>query len=358
MDNSMDINLDELHIGPEFDTPEEVDQTKTWRIKSVINESPASEWNLWLKCPYESCRVTGGRDMIQRFATDEEKSKYNRFLFISYVDDNKMMKCCPVPGRCTNNLSPDSESSKVLCQCLLTFCWNCCNDAHSPVDCETAAKWLAKIMSGYQNSNRLCRGDWTNHGEETCTNDAVMDIPYEETNSQWETEECYENWQSNDLLMQKAKVKLQQLRSVDIPKLSKIQLPTEQQLEFIKEAGLQVIESRRILKWTYAYQYYLPDDNKQNLLKICQGNVKLLLKALDKCIETKLPGFLNAEGVSEKFNAFRFKLTRLTRTTREYNEKLMRELEAGLANDVSASGMPQMAYNSDQTSGSGLNHDE
>ncbi|VVA90132.1 unnamed protein product [Arabis nemorensis] len=332
-------------------------------INNIFNKS--SEWNVWLKCPYVPCQASVGRDMIESFASEEEKTKYDRYLLKSFVEDSKAMKLCPraASGRtCAIDLSPDDSGNfTVYCVCLLKFCWNCSKDVHSPVDCKTAAKWLAMTMSGYQNPNRplansvpcpkckqriiekeyvieeffslkmtclpcnydfcwLCRGDWTEHWEATCNNDAV---PSEEIEQQLEMEEfsvhryndCYKNWDSNDL----------------IPELSKTQLPTEQQLDFIIEAGLQIIESRRILKWTYAYQYYLPED-KQNLLKTWQDNVKLLLKELDDSIETKLPQYLNAEGSSENFNAFRIKLTALTSTTRKYNETLIRDLEDGLAN--------------------------
>ncbi|KFK42920.1 hypothetical protein AALP_AA1G055600 [Arabis alpina] len=365
--------------------------TNCWtsHISKVFNET--SKWNVWLKCPYVPCQASVGRDMIESFASEEDKTKYERYLLKSYVEESKTMKLCPraASGRsCTIDLTRgDSRNSGVYCVCLLKFCWNCSKDVHSPVDCETAAKWLAMTMSGYQNPNRplantvpcpkckqrtaenqyvlaeifslkmkclpcnyefcwLCRGDWTEHDEETCNNDAVP-CDYEETDSLWRMEEfsidkykeCYENWQSNDLLMQRAIAKLQQLRNVDLPKLSEIQLPTVQQLDFITEAALQVTESRRILKWTYAYQYYLSDD-KQDLLKIKQEYVKLLLKKLNDCIETDMSLFLNAEGSSENFHAFRIKLTGLTRTTRIYNETLIRDLEDGLAN------------------GYGLNHDD
>ncbi|KAF5197747.1 Ibr domain-containing protein, partial [Thalictrum thalictroides] len=44
-----------------------------------------------------------------------------------------------------------------------------------------------------------------------------------------------------------------------IEKLSHKQCQLESQLKFITEAWLQIIECRRVLKWTYAYGYYLPE---------------------------------------------------------------------------------------------------
>lgn len=41
---------------------------------------------------------------------------------------------------------------------------------------------------------------------------------------------------------------------------------------------IQIVECRRVLKWTYAYGYYLPDDDvaKKNFFEYSQGKLGLL----------------------------------------------------------------------------------
>jgi hypothetical protein len=41
---------------------------------------------------------------------------------------------------------------------------------------------------------------------------------------------------------------------------------------------VQIVECRRVLKWTYAYGYYLPDDDvaKKNFFEYSQGKLGLL----------------------------------------------------------------------------------
>lgn len=56
-------------------------------INNILNKT--SEWNVWLKCPYVPCQASVGRDMIESFAFEEEKTKYDRYLLKSYVEDNK-----------------------------------------------------------------------------------------------------------------------------------------------------------------------------------------------------------------------------------------------------------------------------
>ncbi|KAK1288641.1 putative E3 ubiquitin-protein ligase ARI9 [Acorus calamus] len=45
----------------------------------------------------------------------------------------------------------DDGPFEVTCACSHRFCWNCCEEAHRPVDCGTAAKWAAKNLDEAQN---------------------------------------------------------------------------------------------------------------------------------------------------------------------------------------------------------------
>ncbi|CAG7909247.1 hypothetical protein BRARA_J00404 [Brassica rapa] len=376
-----------------------------WRshINKSINEIADVDWYGTLKCPYDICRASVGGDMIEKFACEEEKTKYYRYLFRSYVEGSKVIKCCPAKGRsCDVHLTPGSGNFDVLCLCLLSFCWNCSKDVHSPMDCESAGKWLRMNSSDYQDPNWVrqntvpcprcnlrirenqdcslkmrcfppcnydfcwrCRGQWTEHGLDlyTCTHDEVS---YEETvfgnmaeYAAGRYKDCHEKWMSNESLMQKAKAKLQQLHTDVIPDLSNKQLATVHQLEFVAEAWSQIMECRRVLKWTYAYEYYLGEDQveKQDFLKLKQDNAEIPLEKLHYHAENQLNMLLDSDGPSENFNKFRSDLTDSTRITRNHYELLLRDLEDGLSNVVGAS-TSQRAHNEDDASGSSSIHDD
>ncbi|XP_033138237.1 probable E3 ubiquitin-protein ligase ARI12 [Brassica rapa] len=374
-----------------------------WRshINKSINKIADVDWYGTLKCPYDICRASVGGDMIEKFACEEDKTKYYRYLFRSYVEGSKVIKCCPAKGRsCDVHLTPGSGNFDVLCLCLLSFCWNCSKDVHSPMDCESAAKWLRMNSSDYQDPNWVrqntvpcprcnlrirenqdcslkmrcfppcnydfcwrCRGQWTEHGLDlyTCTHDE-----YEETvfgnmaeYAAGRYKDCHEKWMSNESLMQKAKAKLQQLHTDVIPDLSNKQLATVHQLEFVAEAWSQIMECRRVLKWTYAYEYYLGEDQveKQDFLKLKQDNAEIPLEKLHYHAENQLNMLLDSDGPSENFNKFRSDLTDSTRITRNHYELLLRDLEDGLSNVVGAS-TSQRAHNEDDASGSSSIHDD
>ncbi|KAI3889098.1 hypothetical protein MKX03_004261 [Papaver bracteatum] len=149
----------------------------------------------------------------------------------------------------------------------------------------------------------------------------------------------YERWAINQSSRLKAVADLQQMQSVHIEKLSDKQCRPETKLKFITEAWLQIIECRRVLKWTYAYGYYLPENEhaKRQFFEYLQGEAESGLERLHQCAEKELQTYLNAEGPSEGFNDFKLKLAGLTSVTRNYFENLVRALENGLS-DVDSQG--------------------
>ncbi|XP_014521929.1 probable E3 ubiquitin-protein ligase ARI7 [Vigna radiata var. radiata] len=357
-------------------------------IGTSINDGPGC---LVLRCPDPTCGAAVGQDMINLLASHEDKEKYDRYLLRSYIEDNKKTKWCPAPG-CEYAVTFDAGSGNydVSCLCSYGFCWNCTEEAHRPVDCGTVSKWILKNSAESENMNWilanskpcpkckrpieknqgcmhmtctppckfefcwLCLGAWSDHGERTggfyaCNRyeAAKQEGVYDETerrremakNSLERYTHYYERWASNQSSRQKALADLHQMQTVHIEKLSDTQCQPESQLKFITEAWLQIVECRRVLKWTYAYGYYLPEHEhaKKQFFEYLQGEAESGLERLHQCAEKELQLFLNADGPSREFNDFRTKLAGLTSVTRNYFENLVRALENGLS-DVDSNG--------------------
>ncbi|XP_052733984.1 probable E3 ubiquitin-protein ligase ARI7 isoform X2 [Vigna angularis] len=322
-------------------------------ISTSISDGPGC---LMLRCPDPTCGAAVGQDMISLLKSDEDKQKYARYLLRSYIEDNK----------------------------------KCTEEAHRPVDCGTVAKWILKNSAESENMNWilanskpcpkckrpieknqgcmhmtctppckyefcwLCLGVWSDHGERTggfyaCNRyeTAKQEGVYDDTerrremakNSLERYTHYYERWASNQSSRQKALADLQQMQTVHIEKLSDIQCQPESQLKFITEAWLQIIECRRVLKWTYAYGFYLPEHElaKKQFFEYLQGEAESGLERLHQCAEKELQPFLCADEPSREFNDFRTKLAGLTSVTRNYFENLVRALENGLS-DVDSNG--------------------
>ncbi|XP_028780036.1 probable E3 ubiquitin-protein ligase ARI7 isoform X3 [Neltuma alba] len=338
-----------------------------------------------------SCWEAVGQNMIDRLASLEDRQKYSRYLRRSYVEDNKKTKWCPAPG-CEYAVTFDADGGNydVACLCSYNFCWNCTEEAHRAVDCGTVSKWILKNSAESENMNWilanskpcpkckrpieknqgcmhmtctppckfefcwLCLGTWSEHGERTggfyaCNRyeAAKQEGVYDEAerrremakNSLERYTHYYERWASNQSSRQKALADLHQMQTVHLERLSDTQCQPESQLKFITEAWLQIVECRRVLKWTYAYGYYLPEHEraKKQFFEYLQGEAEFGLERLHQCAEKELQQYLNADGPSKEFNDFRTKLAGLTSVTRNYFENLVRALENGLS-DVDSNG--------------------
>ncbi|KMT16341.1 hypothetical protein BVRB_3g054880 [Beta vulgaris subsp. vulgaris] len=362
--------------------------TTCWKgyITTSINDGPGC---LLLRCPDPACIAAVGQDMILKLASKEDKEKYYRYIVRSYVEDKKKTKWCPAPD-CGNAVEFEFGSSvyDVKCLCSYAFCWNCTEEAHRPVDCSTVSKWILKNSAESENMNWilanskpcpkckrpieknqgcmhmtctppckfefcwLCLGAWTDHGERTggfyaCNRyeAAKQEGVYDEAerrremakNSLERYTHYYERWASNQTSRQKAVADLHQMQSVHLEKLSDKLKEPESQLKFIIEAWQQIIECRRVLKWTYAYGYYLPDHEnaRRQLFEYLQGEAEAGLERLHQCAEKELLVFLGNDNgdadIQSDFNTFRPKLAGLTRVTRSYFENLVRALENGLS---------------------------
>ncbi|XP_075084571.1 putative E3 ubiquitin-protein ligase ARI8 isoform X1 [Nicotiana tabacum] len=370
-------------------------------IGTAISDGPGC---LMLRCPDPSCSAAIGRDMINKLASNDDKKKYKHYFIRSFVEDNRKTKWCPAPG-CDYAVDfiVGSGSYDVTCGCSYSFCWNCTEETHRPVDCGTVSKWILKNSAESENMNWilanskpcpkckrpieknqgcmhitctppckfefcwLCLGPWTDHGERTggfyaCNRyeAAKQEGVFDESEKRREMAKnslerythYYERWATNQSSRQKALADLQQMQTVHLEKLSDKQCQPESQLKFIIEAWLQIVECRRVLKWTYAYGYYLPEHEhaKRQFFEYLQGEAESGLERLHQCAEKELQGYLDAEGPSKEFNEFRTKLAGLTSVTRNYFENLVQALENGLV-DVDAHGAYSRAASSKSLGG-------
>lgn len=321
-----------------------------WRgyISASINKGPGC---LTLRCPDPSCAAAVRTDMVELLVSEEDMNKYSRYLLRSYVEDNKKIKWCPGPN-CEFAVSflRGGASCEVVCQCTHAFCWNCGEEPHRPVDCETVAKWALKNKAeandtmwmlvnskpcpkckwpiekdqgcmhmtcrcGYQFC-WLCLVDWTAHGKKTGGFYACNMYETAREKAEFDEEEMhrskareslarythyYERWASHRESAKRAHQDLQNMRGAEkLEELrTRLNLPELVQVKFVVEAYEQIVECRRVLTWTYAYGYFLPEEGEQEakkrLFEYLQGHAEAGLERLHKCAEEELQAFLNAD---------------------------------------------------------------
>ncbi|XP_021762673.1 probable E3 ubiquitin-protein ligase ARI7 [Chenopodium quinoa] len=361
-------------------------------ISVAINDTGAGV--LSLKCPAIKCQAAVTRDLIVELVSKEEKEKFDEYFVRSFVEGRKnTTKWCPAPGcdKAVEFVLTDGDSHRydVTCVCSRAFCWNCGEETHRPVDCELVAKWTLKNSSEAENTKWilayakpcpmckrpiektvgcnhmtcsapcrfefcwLCLGSWYDHMG--CNRFRVEDRDIDEKMRKHAQlyirrySHYYERWASNHKSRQKAMDDLQRVEEHDLSKLSgRVNTPTTQ-LEFVVQGWKEIIECRRVLKWTYAYGYYLEEDKKEDkdfkikkeLFEFLQGQAETQLERLHSCAEIELSRFLkDVDGDDDDrtmynpddmdFSKYRAKLVDLTKVTGTHFEELLKALENGL----------------------------
>ncbi|PIA53345.1 hypothetical protein AQUCO_00900133v1 [Aquilegia coerulea] len=325
-------------------------------ISTSIKDGPGC---LNLRCPELKCGAIVGDRMVDTLAPHQEKENYH----------SKNIKWCPAQGcNYAVEIVVESDNYDVLCKCGYSFCWNCIEDAHRPVNKDESenVNWMLVYSKPSPKCKRpiekstgcnhmsctppcnyqfcwLCLRSYTNH---TCNSFAerTMEEHKETENRKRMAKELldrYGHYYERQLIAD-----LQKMKAVQINQLIEKHCQTSSQVKFITEAWEQIIECRRVLKWTYTYGYYQPEDEltKKQLFEFLQGMAETGLERLHSCAEKDLKVYIEAEEPSEKFYEFRTKLTGLTSVTREYFEKLVQALENGLADVDTHSGWEDMDF--------------
>ncbi|MQM20092.1 hypothetical protein Taro_053107 [Colocasia esculenta] len=351
-------------------------------IHTAVADGPGC---LTLRCPDPGCRVIISRDMVERFATDEDAHKYSRYLFRSFVGGDKKLKWCPAPDCQFVVELVEGEVFDVRCRCSHCFCWNCGEEAHRPVGCETVAKWALKNSTEAENTEWilayckpcpkchrqieknagcmhmtcrapcryefcwLCLGAWFRHGESTGGFYACNVYKHAKEAGEMDEEDLrrrrardsmerythyFERWAANHMSRQKALGVLAGLEEEQVERLKDMYSQPHGQLKFVKEAWLQIAECRRVLKWSYTYGYYLApgDGREKEFFEYLQGEAEAQLDILHSCAENQIRHFLDSTACPplEEFLRYRSRLVGSTSVVQHYFKNLVRALESGL----------------------------
>ncbi|KAF8108678.1 hypothetical protein N665_0104s0005 [Sinapis alba] len=307
--------------------------------------------------------------------TDEDKvRKTVGLLKEPIVDLNHREVMNIICGICFESYPPKDIATV---SCGHTYCMACwtgyiTEDAHGPLDCDTVAKWIFKNNDESENTTWILantkpcpnckRQIEKNQGCDhmTCSEPCNFEFCWmclraypcpgdcnkfkggDEAENKREMAKTsldrymhyYERWVSNQSSRLMAMRDLETLQTVQLKQLSVKQNTPETQLQFIVDAWLQIIECRRVLKWTFAYGYYLPqyEHAKKQFFEYLQGEAQVGLERLHHCAEVEFKQFVSkTEDPSKDFDDNRMKLTCLTRVTKTYFKNLVKALENGLA---------------------------
>ncbi|CAN1323685.1 Probable E3 ubiquitin-protein ligase ARI10 [Linum perenne] len=317
-------------------------------------------------------------DLISEIADSKDRERYFSFVLRSYIEENRERKWCPAPNcECAVEfyLSASDANYDVSCLCSHSFCWNCYEDRHRPVDCETVKNWAVKNASESENETWkkvntkpcpkcsraieknegcmhmtcaspcrhrfcwVCLGPLVNH--RSCNGYVEKDNAFTSLREELKRyQHYYDRWAANENSRQIAMKDLENVRQNVVSAISKIHSQGVGQVLFLTEAWEQIVECRRVLKWTYAYGFYLAskEAEKKSFFEYLQGQAETCLDKLHYCAEKEMKKFTMEGSCIHEYVSFRMKLQELTKLCKTYFENLVGALENGLS-DVQTSGV-------------------
>ncbi|KAK1661451.1 hypothetical protein QYE76_049610 [Lolium multiflorum] len=326
---------------------------------------------LSLRCPDPSCSAPVVRDLYD-VADEEDRRRYDRFALRSYVEESKRMRWCPSPRGCPLAVEYlDGEQCKetldVVCSCGHGFCILCAEEAHRPVTCGTVREWMAKNSSESETTNWvlanakhcpkcrrpiekssgcnhmtcsspcrhefcwLCLGDWRPHvtGVYKCNRYDVDVADHRREQAQASLDRYlhyYERWAAHELSRQRARDDMFELESA-LAACGADADEAHTQIGFLMDAYTQILEGRRMLRWTYAYGFYA-EGAKLTLLECLQGEAEASLE--------RLHGFAELERNSTEMDfdggvSYFKTLAKLTKQTANYFESMAEAFQTDLA---------------------------
>ncbi|KAL7534320.1 hypothetical protein ACHAXR_005791 [Thalassiosira sp. AJA248-18] len=302
-------------------------------------------------CPQAGCHELITEDEVSR-AAPNLLPKFESYQLRSFVETYGMTRWCPGPGCEQVALAPGSggvfadAGGVAKCnKCETCFCLKCGEEPHAPVTCKDLAMWQEKCRNESETANWIlantkpcpkcssrieknqgcnhmtcssckyefcwiCMGNWTEHGANTggyykCNKfDPSADGEDQSDAAKAKREldrylHYYKRFHGHSQAQDFAKksVKETEARMVLLQEQNSETVWTD--VEFLKAANEQLVECRKVLKYTYAYAYYLEDSDKRSRFEYHQEMLERFTENLSELSEKPLQEMNRTEVVNQ-----------------------------------------------------------
>mmetsp|Transcript_28157 Transcript_28157/g.52418 ORF Transcript_28157/g.52418 Transcript_28157/m.52418 type:complete len:515 (-) Transcript_28157:196-1740(-) len=261
-------------------------------LETAINtEGPRC---LHTTCPKPGCHEVITEDVVAELAPSAHE-KFKRYQLRSFIENSKSMRWCPGPS-CEKIVVAGSEGfeGEITCSCGTAFCLVCGEASHTPLSCRTLSVWNRKCMDESENANWilvntkecpnchvrieknqgcnhmtcrrcnyefcwLCMGDWTKH--RSCNKFDLEQVKKGQSElSRAEAElkrylHCYDRFHSHTEGQTFAEDQLRAFLKANEEKASSTVEKPEDRV--FQNALRQLIECRRVLRYSYAVVYFM-----------------------------------------------------------------------------------------------------
>jgi len=326
-------------------------------LHNQIGDGPACIRSV---CPEHKCFQAITKAIYCKFVTSESFKRYETYVMRNFIETSKNMKYCPAAG--CDKVAIGAGITTVRCLCTNPFCFKCGEEAHEPCNCPQLAEWAQKCQNESETANWIlahtkkcpkcnarieknqgcnhmncklckyefcwiCMGNWTDHGQNTggyykCNKYDAKGIegnPAEKAKAELDRYlHYYQRYHGHDQSLKFASVRLDEAERKMVER-QEAQKSTWIDVQFLKQAAEQVIECRRILKYTYVLGYFLEDNTPEK--QLFEHHQEMLEKNTDTLHEF-------TEKPLEEID--RAKVVNLTRVTERFSASLLSSIVGGI----------------------------
>jgi len=274
-------------------------------------------------CPQAGCTEVVTEDEIRASlekASPQLYARYISFQLRSFVESSNLTRWCPGKGceRIASAVSAsamEQDDNVAHCEpCQLSFCIICGEEPHAPSCCKELSRWNEKCRNESETANWIlantkscpkcvsrieknqgcnhmtcqrckyefcwiCMGDWNDHGANTggyykCNkydpNNGGIEDMSDAAKAKRELDRYLHYYKRFHAHAEAQKFAKKQLKETEA-RMVLLQESSDDarwsDVEFLKTANEQLVECRRVLKYTYVYAYYLTTTDKQAMRK-------------------------------------------------------------------------------------------
>jgi len=331
-----------------------------WRgfVEVMIGDGPTC---VRKDCPAHGCSEVVTEEEVEQ-AAPELLSKYESFQVKSFVELSKESRWCTGPGCdriavCKQSTVTAGAIVAVCDMCTTAFCIKCGEEPHAPITCRDLEKWNIKCRNESETANWIlantkscpfcnsrieknqgcnhmtcqqcrkdfcwiCLGKWSEHDANTGGYYRCNKFSEKESNdksdvakAKRELDRYLHYYKRFSAHAQAEKFARDQLRETET-KMALLQersvVATWVDVEFLKAANEQLVECRRVLKFSYAFAYYLSEDKEKEMQKqrfeYHQEMLERFTEKLSELSEKSIASMDRTEVVNQVlfFRVFRF----------------------------------------------------
>jgi len=277
-----------------------------------------------IPCMQTGCKsLVVDSDFVKRAVSPALYRRFIQMAVQKIVDSHPLWKRCPAPG-CNYVFKLDGSRKDVRCVCNFPFCTRCSSESHVPCTCQMMVDWVKKNKSEGESANWIlvntqlcpkckwpieknggcnhmtcmqchhefcwiCKANWGGHG--ACN--AYKEDPENKKREQAkESLDRYIHYFQRYEVHEKSKQLDTNLRQSAVEQMIELCANTSvstKNIDLIAKATENLIECRRIIKYTYVFGFYHECvQRERELFEFLQAELERSTEELSGILEKRL----------------------------------------------------------------------